>query len=190
MNRNGIHTVLWAMLLLLVSSCSFAQQSGPGRNPAVQEFMAAQRQKSQTFQETENSDGKAFMATLTRKPKAEKIAAVRTFKTEQYEKNCAFREQMTAEWEAFLAKQGTSNDSAAQGRREMMKQRMEGQNVKIKAFFAQKHAENMAFLDRMLADSTMDGAALDKEMSAFFQSQKTSAKEYMDSIRQPSGKGR
>lgn len=184
----GIRVVVLASLL--VSPCVFAQQGGPGRSPAMQEFMSAQRQKSQVFQERENSDGKAFMATLAGTSKAEKIAAVRTFKTGQYEKNCAFRDQMTAEWEAFLARQGTSNNGAAQGRREMMKQRMADQNGKIKAFFAQKHAENMAFLGRMLADPSIDGTALDKEMAAFFQNQKASAKEYIDTIRQTSEKAR
>jgi len=187
---SGTEIRVMILAFLLVSLCASAQQGGPGRSPAMQAFMAAQRQKSQAFQETENSDGKAFMATLAGKQKEEKITAVRTFKTEQYEKNCAFREQMTAEWETFLATQGSSNNGAAQGRREMMKQRMAEQNAKIKAFFAQKHAENMAFLDRMLADTSVDGAALDKEMSTFFQNQKAAAKEYMDSIRQPSGKGR
>ncbi|HQG29943.1 MAG TPA: hypothetical protein PLY73_15425 [Candidatus Ozemobacteraceae bacterium] len=189
MRRAWFHGVM-LVTLMMVNSWVYATERDLGRSQAVQEFMAAQRQKSQAFQEAENNDGKAFMAALAGKPKAEKIAAVRTFKTEQYEKNCAFREQMMAEWDAFLATQGSSNVGAAQGRREMMKQRMAEQNSKIKAFFAQKHAENMAFLDRMLADSSMDGAALDKEMSTFFQNQKASAKEHMDSIRRPAGKGR
>jgi hypothetical protein len=166
-----------------------AQRSQFGGNPIFQEFMTAQRQKGQAFQDAENQEGKAFLATQAGKPKVEKIAAIRVFKTEQYEKNCAFREKSSEEWDAFMTQAFAQKGAQGGQQLAMMKQRREAQMVKTREFFAQKHAENMAFLDKALGDQALDGAELDKALGEFFQAQKASAEQFMNQLRQGSGQG-
>ncbi len=188
----------WMVLPLVVSflitpTAPGWSQMGPMGNPAIREFMEKQKEKGKEFTEAENKEGKEFMETLAGKPKAEKIAAIRAFKTTQYEKNCAFREKLVAERDEFIAKTWAAGNAPPQKMQERLKSRFAEQNAKIKEFFEKKHQENMAFLDKVLADATLDGAALDKAMSEFFQAQKASAEEFMTKLReeaQAQGQGR
>lgn len=153
-----------------------------GKRKAIEEFKQSQQMKAHEFLEKEIQDGKDFSATMTGKKKEEKLQAVREFKTEQYEKNCAFREEMHNSQKSFMEAQfqGGSGNS-------MMKQKMfariDSDYEEMKVFFTQKHSENMNFIDNLLKNPTIDGAESDKTLSDFFQSQKDSAKEFMEQYR-------
>ena len=184
----------WLVQAMFVAAFLFSGLSGwaqMGRmaNPAIKEFMESQTVKGKEFQEAENKEGREFMESLAGKSKAEKIAAVRTFKTTQYEKNCTFREKMIAERDEFLAKIWASGSAPPQQMQGMMKKRFADQNAKIKEFFAKKHEENMAFLDKVLADASLDGPGLDKAMGDFFKTQKATAEDFVkkmhEAVRSP-----
>ncbi|MBU1109906.1 MAG: hypothetical protein KKB51_24710 [Candidatus Riflebacteria bacterium] len=191
-------SVFYQVMILLSSLGMCFGAGGMGKNqgfrdnPAVKEFMAAQAKKGEEFNALEAKEGKEFMATLIGKSKEEKIAAIRTFKTTQYENNCDFREKMLAERDAFMAdlqSKSGSNSAGANPQRAMMESRKAQMNTKITNFFAQKHAENMAYLDEVLKDPSIDGTSLDKALSSFFQKQKADAGKFMNELRSQRGPG-
>ena len=166
-----------ATLLAVGGGLLAAGDAGAGAgavwNPKV--WQAQQQEKTQAFLAQEEADGKAFMASLAGKPKAEKLAAIRRFKTGQYERNCDFRDEMIQERRrgivAAQASRAPGGGSGAGGGAWLLK-RMEANYEEMKAFFAGKHAENLAFLDKVAADASLDGPALDQALTAFFQAQK------------------
>jgi hypothetical protein len=174
----------------------FGGQGGGGgmmKNPEFQNLMAEQKKKGQEFQAAEESEGKEFMQTLSGKSKPEIIEAIRTFKTQVYTKNCEFRETMYNERRAFVENfqpkgnaggNNTGSGNVGGGKtgetmKAKMLERMAANNEEMKNFFKQKQDENMAFLDKMSADDSVQGEDLMKKLQEFFQSQKADAQSYM-----------
>jgi hypothetical protein len=180
--------------MMLVAAIGFAQPSTGGRgmghngpmDPAVTEFLAAQQRKGQAYQEQEAQEGHEFMATVADKPKAEKLAAIRAFKTASYEKNCAFRQQHWDEMNAFFAQRMGQRQDLPQGTGDRLARMNEWRAEQINmvtAFFAARHDENLAFLDAAAANPALDGPALDQALKEFFQQQKESARVFMQELR-------
>jgi hypothetical protein len=138
-----------------------------------------QSDKVRDFLDKELADAKALMASLAGKPKAEKLAAIKAFKIQQYEKNCAFREEQHKERLAQVEQRLQARQNANPQARQTRLASVEQNYTEAKAFFAQKHQENLAFLDKVAQDPTLDGPALDKTLEDFFQAQKAAAQEYM-----------
>jgi len=152
---------------------------GQAGGAELEAFKAKQQSKTQEFLVQEAADGKAFVDTISSKPKHEIISATREFKTAQYEKNSEFREKMHNERLTFVEARMGKNPNMPADMKEKRLSSIKADYEEMKVFFAKKHAENMAFLDKMLVDETMEGAALNKALQGFFQSQKDSAKVFM-----------
>ncbi|MFZ2958212.1 MAG: hypothetical protein WA705_15090 [Candidatus Ozemobacteraceae bacterium] len=88
--------------------------------------------------------------------------------------------------------QESSGPGMSAGMKEQRLARINAEYEEMKSFFAGKHAENLAFLDKMAADQTMDGPALNQAIQAFFQSQKADAQQYMQrkKAERPGGQGK
>ncbi len=142
-------------------------------------LFSEQQARLQEFLAEEAAEGKQFMASMQGKPKSELIQALKEFKTRQYEKNSAFRQQMHAERIAAFEKAVAEGPGARPEMREQALARFTRSYEEFKAFFAGKHQENMDFLDKVGADSNLEGQALNEKLQAFFQSQKESAKAFM-----------
>ncbi|HNV69417.1 MAG TPA: hypothetical protein PKO06_06970 [Candidatus Ozemobacteraceae bacterium] len=172
--------ILFGMLVVVgVFSGPVAGQSLGAGGADMQAVRAEQQQKTKAFLDAELKEGQEFMASIAGKPKGEKIVAIRAFKTAQYEKNCAFREERYQERKVFL--QGRSGQAGGMNAvmKEKMIDRLEADYREVKEFFAGKHQENMTFLDGVLANVALDGAALDQALQEFFQEQKKSAQQFM-----------
>ncbi|MDD3145779.1 MAG: hypothetical protein PHD82_00635 [Candidatus Riflebacteria bacterium] len=154
------------------------RQAGGGMQMGA--LRTAQQQKLQDFLAAEEAEGKEFMESMAGKPKSELITALKDFKTRQYEKNTAFRQQLQEERLATLEAGFAARPGANPAMKEHALSRFSENYEEIKAFFAGKHQENMDFLDRVNSDATLDGQALNSELQRFFQGQKESAKAYMD----------
>lgn len=166
-----------------VSSSGMNRGGGSG-NAEVMAFREEMQKKSQEYQAQEAAEGEAFMQSLAGRPKADLLSALRVFKTEQFQKNTVFRTELSASWLAFIEKRLSSNPQGNPARLQQMKARMASNEEEMKTFFAGKHAENMAFLDKVAADPTLEGQALTTALKTFFQGQKESAKTFMDQRRQ------
>lgn len=154
-----------------------------GNNPEMAALRASQQEKLQAFLAEEEAAGKEFMASMAGKPKSELLPALKEFKTRQYEKNCAFREEqyqerLTTVEASFAARAGVSSQM-----KEKMLARMQENYAAIKTFFAGKHQENMEFLAAAANDASLEGAALNEALQKFFQAQKESAKQFMEQQR-------
>ena len=148
------------------------------RDPKFQALMAEQKSKSGEFQAAEVKDAEEFSKTLAGKGKPEILEAVRAFKTEKYAKNCEFRDALYGETRAFAENFQTRGGSGETMKARMLK-RLEANYEERKNFFKQKHHENMAFLDKLASDDSIQGQALMNKLQEFFRSQKEAAKAYM-----------
>ncbi len=175
----GELVVVVVVLALAVGAMAAAQPRAQGQGGAYQALMSQQAAKSKVFQEQEAAEGKAFGATLAGMNKTAKIQALREFKTRQYEKNTAFRDEMFQERRAFLQSR-TGGNPQASARLQTVLATMEKGQQDMAVFFLTKHQENMAFLDAVAADATLDGPALDEKIQGFFQNQKAAAKTFID----------
>ena len=177
---------LFLFALILIScampACAQDGQSGRGggmmRDPKFQALMAEQKSKSGEFQAAEVKDAEEFSKTLAGKGKPEILEAVRAFKTEKYAKNCEFRDALYGETRAFAENFQTRGGSGETMKARMLK-RLEANYEERKNFFKQKHHENMAFLDKLASDDSIQGQALMNKLQEFFRSQKEAAKAYM-----------
>jgi len=151
-----------------------------GGNMQMGKLFSEQQARLQEFLAEEAAEGKQFMESMQGKPKSELIQALKEFKTRQYEKNSAFRQQMHEERIAAFEKAVAERLGARPEMQEHALARFTKSYEEFKVFFAGKHQENMDFLDKVGADSSLEGQALNEKLQAFFQGQKESAKAFMD----------
>ncbi len=154
-----------------------------GGSPEMAALRASQQEKLQAFLAEEEAAGKEFMASMTGKPKSELIVALKEFKTRQYEKNCAFREEQYQERLATVEAGFAARGGAGQPMKEKVLARMQESYAGIKTFFAGKHQENMDFLAAAATDESLEGSALNEALQKFFQAQKESAKQFIEQQR-------
>ena len=159
-------------------------RGGASANPEVMAFRADMQKKSQEYQAQEAAEGEAFMQSLAGNSKANLLSALREFKTRQYHKNTSFRADLSSSWLEFIEKRLNTSPQGNPAMLQQMKARMASNEEEMKSFFATKHTENMAFLDKVAADPTLEGQALTTALKTFFQGQKESAKGFMDQRRQ------
>lgn len=183
--RRILLLLLLSCLPLLLPAHSFAQGAGGGRSGAggarMQALMAEQKAKTDAYLAEQAKETETFMKTLAGKGRDEVIAGVRAFKTDHYEKNCAFRAERFAERRAFAESRGAAAGRQAQVARRIAQ--MDANFEKLKAFHAGKHAENMAFLDGLAADPSVAGEALAERLKEFFQSQKEDARAFLEGMK-------
>ncbi len=184
-----IGLVMSGFVMLLVAGQPLVAQPAQNRGGGMGQssgsmqmgaLRAAQQEKLQAFLAEEEAEGKEFMNSMAGKPKSELIAALKDFKTRQYEKNSAFRQQLQEERIATLEAGFAARPGANQAMKERALGKFSENYEEIKTFFARKHQENMDFLDRVNADTTLEGQGLNSELQRFFQGQKESAKAFMD----------
>lgn len=114
----------------------------------------------------------AFMATLTGKPRDEKLAAIRQNSIRQYEKNKTLREK---NYQQSLTKYKANLQTGSMIRRGIIESRLAALDRnfnELQEFIAARHQETLAFIDKSKADPTLDGAALDQALREFFKSQR------------------
>ena len=103
----------------------------------------------------------AFMADLTGKPRDEKLAAIRQNSIRQYEKNKTLREK---NYQQSLSKYKANLQSGSMIRRGIIESRLAALDRnfnELQEFIAARHQETLAFIDKLKADPTPDGPALD-----------------------------
>ena len=176
-------TFVWAVCLCVNSYAAANRstsmnQSGSG-SPEMQQFKAQQQQKIQEYLDQLNRNGKIFMQSLAGKSKDQILEELKVFKTEQYYKNSAFRQQMHEEQKAFISKRFDENPNANTAMKDRMLNRIDQDFEDLKAFHAGKHEENMEFIDRLAADESMQGEKLMSTIQDFFKSQKADAKAFL-----------
>ena len=171
-----VHTRLFAQNM----QAQNRQMRPQGGSMQMGKLFSQQQARLQEFLAEEAAEGKEFMNSMQGKPKSELIQALKEFKTRQYEKNSAFRQQMHEERIAAFDNAMAERPGARPEMREHALARFTKSYEEFKAFFAGKHQENMDFLDKVGADSSLEGQALNEKLQAFFQAQKESAKAFMD----------
>ncbi len=162
-------------------------QSGgsPQQSPEVQAFKARQQQKMQQYLQQFDAQNKEFLNTLSGIfGRTEKIESLRSFIRKQYDQNSAFRKTMYEEQRAFVQGRLDANPDAQPMMKERMLSRIDEDYAQLKEFHAGKLREDMAFLDGLLRDQSLDGEALNKALSDFFKSQKTDAQEFLQGQQQ------
>lgn len=171
-----VHTPLFAQNM----QAQNRQMRPQGGSMQMGKLFSQQQARLQEFLAEEAAEGKEFMNSMQGKPKPELIQALKEFKTRQYEKNSAFRQQMHEERIASFEKAMAERPGARPEMKEHALARFTKSYEEFKVFFAGKHQENMDFLDKVGADSSLEGQALNEKLQAFFQAQKESAKAFMD----------
>jgi hypothetical protein len=175
-------TVLLSLVLFLGAySPSRAQMQA---SQASQDFKAGQQQKAQQYMSGLEKENQEFMNTLWGLGREEKISAFRGFISKQYDKNCAFRKQMHEEQRAFFEKQLNANPNMQPFMKERMFSRMDQDYEEAKAFYAGKQEEDMAFLDGLLKDKSIDGQELNTKLQEFFKSQKAEGQKFAEDQQQ------
>ncbi len=144
----------------------------------MQNFKAQQQQKSQAYLAKYDQENKEFMNSIAGLQKNDKIQAFRDFLNGQYQKNCAFRKQMHDEMRAFLQKQMDKNPNMQQMMKDRMLSRIDGDYEEAKTFYAGKIAEDMAFLDQVQQDKSIDGQELNTKLKDFFTAQGQSGRAF------------
>ncbi len=152
---------------------------GMASDPEMQAFQQEQKAKTDQFLAELDRRAKEFMPTLAGKPKADKLAAVRAYKTDYFQRNSAFRKEMHEARRAFVARRLAARSMPPQAQAAMLG-RIDASYAEFVAFHEKKHQENMAFLDRLAQDPAMDGPALDQALADFFKSQKEDARQFLE----------
>jgi hypothetical protein len=136
----------------------------------------------------------AFMAKLTGKPREEKLTAIRQNSIRQYDKNKTLREK---NYQQSLSKYKANLQTGSMVRRGIIESRLAALDRnfnELQEFIAAKHQETLAFIDKLKADPTPDGAALDQALREFFKSQKEAvqkrSEEYLQKQREIHMQGR
>ena len=101
------------------------------------------------------------MADLAGKPREEKLAAIRQNSISQYEKNKTSREK---NYQQSLTKYKANLQTGSMTRRGIIESRLAALDRnfnELQEFIAARHQETLAFIDKLKADPTPDGPALD-----------------------------
>ncbi|NLI78198.1 MAG: hypothetical protein GX442_17405 [Candidatus Riflebacteria bacterium] len=152
---------------------------GMASDPEMQAFQQQQKAKTDQFMAELDQRAKEFMPTLAGLPKADKLAAVRAYKTDYFQRNSAFRLEMHQAHRAFVAQRMAARGMPPQAQATMLG-RIDASYAEFVAFHEKKHQENMAFLDGLEKDPALDGPALDKALADFFKSQKEDARKFLE----------
>lgn len=183
---NSLVALAAAASLALASPAAYGaspRQANTGMDPAMREFMQKQQKKTAEYTQKQEAAADEFMRTLAGKDRETKLAAIKEFKAGHYKENCDFRAKMHSEMLSYVEEQMASQN-APQAARDKVKARIDAGYADFKAFHEKKNAENMEFLDKMIADKTKDGEELDKILKEFFESQKKDAKEFLEKKRE------
>lgn len=151
-----------------------------GSDEELQAFKEEMQKKSAAHMEKVNQEAQDFLKTLSGKSREEILDAVRDYKTDYYNKNCAFREEMQQERMGFFNKRFDANPNMSQEMKDRMVSRLQQQYEELQAFHVQKHAENLAYIDQIEADTSLQGQEMMQAIQEFFQSQKDDAREFME----------
>ncbi|MBN1914039.1 MAG: hypothetical protein JW788_06535 [Candidatus Omnitrophica bacterium] len=192
--------VLIAFLLIAPSCCfgqGMGQRGGMQGSAQMQEFKARQQKKSQDYLAKYDKENNEFMNSVGGLGKQEKIQAFRDFLSGQYEKNCAFRQEMHDDWRAFMQGQLDKNPNMQSYMKEQMLSRIDQDYEEARDFYAGKIEEDMQFLDQLSEDKSIDGQELNVRLKEFFQAQGASGREFAQGQQEkyrnrqiPSGSGK
>ena len=145
-----------------------------------------------TVSTAQGMDEETFMGTLAGKPRAEKLAAIRQYKIRQYERLKKMREEAHQTWQRKTEGNLQGRSGAARGIIENRLAIVDRNFNEMQEFIAGKHRENLTFIDKLQADPSLDGAALDKTVRDFFQAQKEAGQnrwqEYIQKRQEPMGR--
>ena len=165
--------IFWGLILNFPLTVAAGQE-----NLTLEEFKQRQQKRSAEYLAKQDSDSKAFMESSKGMGRAEKLLAIKEFKTKHYNENCEFREKMHGAQVEFVRTRMDANASMPQEMKDKKLAKLEKEYSEFKAFHVQKNKENMEFLDKLIADKSKDGAELDKILQDFMKSQKSDAKEF------------
>ncbi|PKK88123.1 MAG: hypothetical protein CVV64_20165 [Candidatus Wallbacteria bacterium HGW-Wallbacteria-1] len=124
--------------------------------------------------------GRNFLESIKGMSKDEIIVSARKYKTEFYNDNCRFRQQMYLKRRGFFEETINALPAVSDFARKALLQRIDADYEELKSFHEGKHAENMAFLDEIDENETLKGQKLTQAMEAFFSSQKDDARQFIN----------